>query len=128
MNLREKAEADLGSILENSSTGFGYPITLTDPAQLSKDLTGFSNDIGFLIDPDTGLAVSGRRASVALRISTLIAEGFTSLPTAIQDKTLKPWIVNFNDINGNAFIFKVSDAQPDRGLGIITCTLEIYEA
>ena len=127
MNLRAKAEADLGVILENASTGFGYPITLTDPTGLSKDLTGFSNDIGFLIDTDTGLAISGRRASIALRISTLTTQGFTSLPKGAQGEALKPWVVNFDDINGNPFTFKVSDAQPDRGLGIITCTLEIYE-
>lgn len=127
MGLRGIAEADLAGILEDDVNGFGYPITLTAPDLTSKTLKGFSSDIGLLIDPDTGLAISGRRATIALRISTLIAQGFTSLPAAIQDSTLKPWIVDFDDINGNPFKFKVQDAQPDRGLGIVTCTLEIYE-
>ena len=126
MGLREKAEADLETILEGS-LGFGHPITLTDSDKTTADLTGFSNDIGLLIDPDTGLAVSGRKASIALRISTLIAQGFEDLPKGVQDPTEKPWIVDFNDINGNAFKFKVSSAQPDRGLGVITCILETYE-
>ena len=126
MNLRVVAEADLNGILEDDVTGFGYPITITDPDGLSKPLKGFSNDISFSIDPDTGLAVSSRTASVALRISSLVSAGFATLPEAIQDETRKPWLVQFNDINGNPFTFKVQEGHPDRGLGIITCTLEIY--
>jgi len=126
MSLRAVAEADLNGILEDDVTGFGYPITITSPDGLSKPLKGFSNDISFSLDPDTGTAVSVRTASVALRISSLIAAGFTTLPEAIQDDTRKPWLVQFNDINGNPFTFKVQEGHPDRGLGIITCTLEIY--
>lgn len=126
MSLRVVAEADLNGILEDDVTGFGYPITLTAPDKVTADLKGFSNDISFSIDPDTGLAVSSRTASVALRISSLITAGFDTLPRAVQDSTAKPWLVQFNDINGNSFIFKVQEGHPDRGLGIITCTLEIY--
>ena len=126
MNLRELAEADLAKTLEDGAIGFGYPIILTSPDKVSKTLTGYSNDISFSIDPDTGLAVSSRVASVALRISSLIAAGFVTLPEAIQNDTLKPWIVQFNDLSNNPFIFKVQEGHPDRGLGIITCTLEIY--
>lgn len=127
MNLRDTAEADLAGILEDSVTGFGYPISVTSPDRVTASLTGFSNDISFSIDPDTGLAVSSRTASVALRISSLIAAGFVTLPEAIQDSTLKPWLIQFNDVNGNPFTFKVQRGNPDRGLGIITCTLEIYK-
>ena len=126
MSLRAVAEADLSGILEDSVTGFGYPITLTSPDKVSKSLKGFSNDIATLIDPETGLAVSGRVASVALRISTLISLGFATLPEGIQDATRKPWLVTFDDINGNPFTFKVQAGNPDRTLGIITCMLEIY--
>ncbi len=126
MSLRDVAEADLNVILEDDVTGFGYPIIVTSPDEVSKTLKGFSNDISFSIDPDTGLAVSSRTASVALRISSLIAAGFGTLPGTIQDSNAKPWLVQFNDINGNPFTFKVQEGHPDRGLGIITCTLEIY--
>ena len=126
MSLRAVAEADLNVILEDSVMGFGYPIILTSPDEVSKNLTGFSNDISTLIDPETGLAVSGRTASAALRISSLIAAGFDTLPRAIQKETDKPWLVQFDDINGNPFTFKVQDGNPDRALGIITLTLEIY--
>jgi len=125
MGLREQAEADLGLILEDKDRGFGYDIILTDPSGTVRPLTGFSVDISQIIDPDTGIAVSGRLASVAIRTSTIIAAGLT-LPRGIADAGIKPWIVQFNDINGNPFTFKVSQSNPDRALGLITLMLELY--
>jgi hypothetical protein len=114
VSLRDVAEADSKAILEDSVTGFGYPITVTSPDKVTASLTGFSNDI------------SGRTASVALSIRSLTEAGYTTLPKGIQDEKSKPWLVQFNGINGNPFTFKVTEGHPDRGLGIMTCTLEIY--
>jgi len=75
MSIRQLAESDLGAILEDSAMGFGWPITVTDPSGFSVGLIGFSDDISQVIDPDTGVAVSGRLATVALRISSLVLEG-----------------------------------------------------
>lgn len=125
MGLRAIAESDLAFILEDNVYGFGYSITVTDPDGTGAALTGYSNDIAQLIDPDTGQAVSGRLASAVLRISSLTAAGL-SLPLSIADTTLKPWIVVFDDINGNPFTFKVSKSNPDRALGIVSCILEAY--
>lgn len=126
MGLRDLAEQDLGAILEDSIYGFGWPITLTDPAGLTDpNLIGFSNDISQIIDPDTGQLVSGRLASVALRISSLTLAGF-GLPKAIADQNSKPWVVTFNDINGTSHTFKVRQADPDRALGLVICILEAY--
>lgn len=126
MGLRQIAETDLGLILNDSSTGFGYSITVTDPSGFARPLTGFSDDISQIIDPDTGQAVSGRLASVALHISSLIAEGL-ALPVGIADAGKKPWLIEFDDINGNPFKFKVSQSNPDRALGMVVCLLELYE-
>lgn len=125
MSLRATAETDLGRILEDNTRGFGYSITVTDPAAASVALVGFSNDISQIIDPDTGEAVSGRSASVAIRIALLTDAGL-GLPVGIADSGSKPWLVTFNDINGNAFTFKVSKSNPDRALGVVTCLLELY--
>ena len=125
MSLRELAELDLTAILNDSVTGFGWPITVTDPAGLSAALTGFSNDISQLIDPSTGQMVSGRLASVALAISSLTAAGF-ALPQGIANTSAKPWVVHFDDINGNAYDFKVRSSDPDRALGLVVCILEFY--
>ena len=124
--LREIAESDLSSILEDATNGFGYPITLTDPDGTAENLTGFSNDIAQTIDPDTGVTVSGRFASVTLRLSTI--EGlFPSLPVGVSDAASKPWIVDFEDIGGTAHKFKVAGSAPDRTLGIVVLLLEVYK-
>ena len=124
--LRETAETDLGVILEDDTIGFGWPITVTDPSGTVGNLIGFSNDVAEVIDPDTGQAVSGRIASVALRTSSLTAAGL-GLPEGIADATSKPWVIKFDDINGNPFTFKVQRSSPDRALGIVTCVLELYK-
>lgn len=126
MGIREIAEADLGLILEDDVTGFGFSIIVTDPSGTVRPLTGYSNDISQIIDPDTGQAVSGRLASVALRISSLTAAGL-GLPRGIADSGSKPWLIEFDDINGNAFKFKVASSNPDRTLGLVSCLLELYQ-
>lgn len=127
MNLRALAEQDLSFIVEDGDTGFGWPITLTDPSGFSGTgpLTGLSDDIAQVIDPDTGQAVSGRLASIALRISTLYAQGY-ALPQGIADASVKPWVVEFEDINGLPYTFMIQQSNPDRALGIVTCLLEAY--
>lgn len=127
MNLRALAEADLGRILENKSTGFGWDITLTNPEGKTELLTGFSQDIALAIDPDTGMLVSGRTASVALRIGLLRAKGFTENPRNISDENKKPWVVGFKDINGTPCLFKVMKSNPDAMIGCVTLLLEAYK-
>jgi len=120
------AEGDLGSILEDSSTGFGWDITVTDPDSFSYEMKGYSNDISQIVDPDTGQIVSGRSASVALRISSLILAGFSSIPVGVIDSYSKPWLIEFNDINSNSYTFKVIQSNPDRSIGMVTCLLEAW--
>jgi hypothetical protein len=127
MGLREIAEQDLGTILEDGVTGFGWPIILTTPDGTAGALTGFSDDIAQVIDPDTGQAVSGRLASVAIR-TALISEKLPGkgLPVGIADAASKPWLVVFDDINGTPYTFKVAQSNPDRAIGLVTLLLEIY--
>lgn len=125
MSLRSIAEADLALILEDGVYGFGWDISVEDPDGNTGELVGFSNDISQLIDPDTGQAVSGRLASAVLRISSLSAEGL-GIPTQVSDANSKPWVIEFSDINGVSYRFKVSESNPDRALGIVVCLLELY--
>jgi hypothetical protein len=126
MSLRDQISTDIKNILEDTETGFGWEITITDPDGVTGDLEGFSNDIAQMIDPDTGLAVSGRTASVAVHFASLSAVGL-ELPVAIADESKKPWIVEFNDIIGNSYTFKVSESNPDRAAGVVVCLLECYD-
>lgn len=125
MSLREEMEALLSETLEDPEL-FGWPITVTDPGGESAQMYGQSTDISLLIDPSTKEAVSGRTASVVLRMSSLVAAGFTSLPKGISDMTLKPWRMDFQDILLNDHTFKVKESNPDRTLGILVCIVEVY--
>lgn len=126
MGLRETASIDVGKILNDSTYGFGWPIVVTNPAETSANLIGFSNDIAQLIDPETGQAVSGRFASVVIYIESFTEKGL-SLPEGIADSASKPWLVAFDDINGIGFTFKVTQSNPDRAIGVVSCILELYK-
>lgn len=126
MNLRQQAELDLGFIIEDQETGFGWPVSVTNPSGSAADLIGLSDDISQIIDPDTGQMVTGRLASVVFRISSLDTAGL-GLPRGIADSGEKPWVVEFDDINGSPYKFKVSEANPDRAIGVVVCFLELYE-
>lgn len=127
MALRDIAQTDLAYILEGDEAGFRWPVTITNPDGVSNTdpLFGLSNDIADLIDPDTGQAVSGRLATVVLRIQRLLDESL-GIPYGVSDPAIKPWVVMFNDINGISYQFKVRQANPDRTLGSITCYLEAW--
>lgn len=128
MSLRNLAESDLATVLEDGATGFGWPITLTDPAGQSNadPIFGSSTDIEQMIDPDTGQLVNGRAASVAVRLSTLAGAGFSGVPRGVADSKSKPWLVTVDDIGGQSRTFKVRQSNPDRALGVVVCILEAY--
>lgn len=126
MSLREKAAADFKRLSEDGTTGFGWPITVTDPAGLSANLTGFANDISQAIDPETGQIVSGRIAAIAISTRSLFLAGLGQ-PVGISDSAQKPWLVQFTDPSLNAFTFKVARSDPDRTIESVNCTLELYQ-
>ncbi len=125
MSLRAQAAADLAAIHADTVGGFGWPITVTSPAGVSAALTGLSTDVHTTIDPETGVAVAGRRASVSLARAHLIAAGLGE-PRGIGDRDAKPWRVTFDDVNGATHTFKVLEALPDRALGSVVCILEAW--
>jgi hypothetical protein len=127
MNLRELAESDLAVTLEDNANGFGWAVTVTDPNGVTNagPLYGQSTDIGAMLDPETGVLIAGRTATVSLRLSSLTSQGLGT-PKATPSASSRPWLVAFNDINGNAFTFKVVRPLPDRSLGFITLILEAF--
>lgn len=120
MDLHQIAEDDLAVTLE----GDGQTITLTDPTGATADLQSISNDISLLIDPETGIPVSGRNVNLALRISSVRAAGF-ELPKGIEEGAVVPWLVDYTTVNGNQIKAKVMASNPDRAIGIITLRLEL---
>jgi len=122
MGLREQAALDAQAILEDTSSGFGCPFTLTSPLGVAAQRVGFTQDIGQTIDPDTGQAVAGRRASVAVSLRSL-----PEMPVVTADSDRKPWIVRFLNILGVGTAWKVIEVLPDRALGVVVLLLEVYQ-
>ena len=127
MSLRVQAEADLAVTVE-APGDFGLVFTLTDPAGFTSvtPLYGSSADVGVTVDPDTGLAVSARRATLTARRSSIEAAGYASLPEGTADGAVKPWIVNFAGPGSPTRAYIVKRSWPDRALGVLTMTLELY--
>jgi len=121
MGLREQAALDAGAILEDSTSGFGVPVVFTSPAGVVTALTGFTQDVSVTIDPETGQAVSGRRASVAVSLASLPA-----MPAAVADGSQKPWLVSFASVDGVTATWKVVEVLPDRAVGVVVLLLESY--
>lgn len=125
MSLIAQAKTDLRAILTDAS-GFALPITVTDPNGVTAVINGLQNDVHLSVDPQTGMMVSGRRASVALSLAALADAGLGE-PRAIADGAGKPWVVAFTTPTGKALTMKVAEALPDE-LGCIVCLLETYVA
>jgi len=127
--LREQAAADCAAIMADSDGGFSLPITITGPdGTVYPDVPGLSNDIGQLIDPDTGTIISGRQASAAISFAALVDAGITGdYPRSIPDESGKPWLYSFNDIAGVTGTFKVVQSSPDRTIGQVTAIIEVYK-
>jgi hypothetical protein len=127
VSLRTEAEA-LNALGIEDTDLFGQAMTLTNPAGTSAALVGDYNDIGAVIDPETGTLVSGRSASMTLRISSIIAAGFTELPRRISNESSKPWRVQYTADDSVNYSFIVRESMPDRSAGVIVLILEEYDA
>lgn len=123
MGLRATAAADAKAILEDASSGFGWPLLVLSPAGAQFSVTGFATDIGQTVDPDTGQAVAGRRASVAVHASALPV-----VPEGVADATVKPWRVQYANSAGVVGLWKVVDVLPDHAMAVLVLLLEAYHA
>ena len=117
---------DARKILESDTLGPSHEIKLTSPSGVSETFKGWSNDISSQIDPDTGMMVAGRTSTVAISRVSLAEKGMPD-PTGISDARTKPWQVEFFDVLGQAYKFKVSRQLPDRGIGVVVLQLELLK-
>lgn len=125
MSLLDQARTDLAQILADDENGFAWSVTVTDPDGASAELTGMFQDIGQLIDVDTGVAVSGRQVSVSLGLTSLTAAGL-GVPAFVSDGTQRPWRVDVTARDGSARHYKIQDTRVDDVIGTILCFLEPY--
>ena len=115
MNIRDIAENDLSFILEDSVNGFGIEFKLVSPDQTEYNLTGSYTDIGFFIDPQTGVGVDGSYQEIVFRISSFVSQGGTVYP----DRDL--WHIENVKVNGIKVIesYGIASVQTDKTLGVI---------
>lgn len=122
MSLADIAAADFQGILN----GDGCAITLQAPDGSSAQLIGLSQDISHTIDPQTGMLVSGRRATIAVSLKDLLRVNMA--PAAVADTSKKPWIVKFVEtVSRIEHTFKVFETNPDRTIGSLVLVLEAYK-
>jgi hypothetical protein len=76
-----------------------------------------SVDIGQTVDPDTGVMVSGRSASAAVRIAALPV-----IPRGMAESSWRPWLLVVDGLK-----YKVAHSNPDRSLGVVVLLLEGYK-
>lgn len=124
MTLYADAAATVAEILTDTAHGFAVPVTLTAPDGSTAEVSGIPADIGQTIDPETGVAVIGRRAHVTLSLAE-IAEAGLGQPRGVQDEGSGVWAVAFQlPSSPTPQRFKVTSTMPDR-LGALICMLEI---
>ena len=119
-NLYAQAAADTKAILEDSASGFGVPMVLTNPDGVTQNITGHAADIGNTIDPETGQNISGRIVHVSLPTESLTI----GRPRGVPDEGSSPWLVELQ-LPGEEQpqTFKIFESMPDR-VGIIVCFCE----
>lgn len=125
MSLRDRAIADTARIIGDAE-GSGQTTTLTSPSGVTHPVVGWTNDISQVVDPQTGMAVSGRTATVVYPFSSLSDAGFDEIPQGIESTGSKPWVVVFDDARGVPGTYKIASSDPDRTLGVVVCFLEVY--
>lgn len=125
MSLIEQAAADLRAIMADTTGGFSIPIRLISPLDQEITLNGLANDIGLTVDPETGVAVAGASASVALPLA-VIDEAAIGRPRDVASKNAKPWRVICQLPSGGEQMFKVTRTMPDN-FGCVVCFLETYD-
>jgi hypothetical protein len=122
--MNDIAENDLSFIIEDKDDGFGVVIKLIDPDGVrygdDETIIGQTTDIGFFIDPGTGIGFRGRNAEIVLRYSTIV-----SITGKVPDKN---WILESNDTNNNPWKFVINIPDVDRKLGLIRLNLGLLNS
>lgn len=127
MGLRDLAARHFQQFAADTERGFGWSVRVVAPDGQELETSGFSTDIAQLIDPETGVSVSGRSASVAIPLQVL-QDAFGELPQRVEAQNQTPWVVEFADILGEPHTFYVQSSDPDRALGSLVLMLGAWDA
>lgn len=123
MSLRTTAANDFKKITQNLKE-WGLKLTITAPDDSTFDVIGLATDISLKVDPDTGLVVSGRKASVAISLDQFRANDITEVPSMRPDQSGKPYRISFTSEDGNTYNFSIRESIPDRTLDQVVLILQ----
>ena len=127
--LLDRAQAAASRIL---SGGFGVRVRVVSPAGQVVTIVGLVSDVGVTLDPSTGMAVLGRRVSVSLPVSPLIAAaiGFPEprqqgLGDFGEPEEWSPWRVGYQLPGSAQTTAAVDGVARDATLGVVVlhCTV-----
>jgi hypothetical protein len=124
MGLRDIAAADAKLIAEDVAGGFGCDFLLVDPDGRQVALKGLDQDIAAFIDPETGVGVSGRMASMVVPMKAMEEAGI-ALPRGVADEGSSVWMVFATNVLGKQRKWKVAEVRPDATIGLTTLLLEV---
>lgn len=124
MGLLQQAQADIARITSDTS-GFGSPITFTDPSGFAVTINGRANKIHLGVDTD-GNESNFKKAYVGISESLLIAAGYTVRNTK-GDVNMIDHKVNVTDSTGTMRYYKINAQFPDETIGFIVFHLEAYK-
>jgi hypothetical protein len=106
----------MGEIIEDPETS-GSPFVIIDPKEKEYPVIGIFGDIGFLLDPNTGLPIQGRTITASYRIRTLA--------DMTQETPGKKWKVRAPDLYGTDCTLYVVRYEPDRTIGMARIKLAV---
>jgi hypothetical protein len=115
MNLSILSEQDLQYTLEDVENGPGVNLIFYDETETEVEIPCQTTDIGFFIDPNTGMGVAGRQVEISCRISTVNDKNVI----IEKDRKLK-----YYDTAGVEYKAIIKHVRPDRKLGIYNMLLE----
>lgn len=125
MNLTQTMRKDFNKIM-GSKSGIAESIQIIDPNGESHDIQAVVSVIHNLIDPDTGQPVSGFLATASISRLHLMARNL-SIPAGEFDQNKRPWVLVYNDIDGNSTKYIVVRSAPDEAQGNVLLDLGSYE-
>jgi hypothetical protein len=124
MNIVEQAEADLSFTLEDKDSGCGISVVLIDTSGVrygeNDELIVQSTDIGFSIDPQTGVNMEGGTSEINLRLTTLLS--------VVGVLPAKGWKAELNHPTENITrTYELRDKFVDRKIGIFKMALTLVD-
>lgn len=125
MGLIDQAKKDIEQITSNLD-GFGVEMTLTAPTSQSITIKGLHKKHHLGIDPEKGVAVNTKTASVSFSEKFLTDQGYPVRNSkGVVD--LKKHLVDVKDSTGNSEKYIIEQWFPDETIGLIVCILGTYE-